>query len=202
MVRGAFILFEGVDRSGKTTQASRLVQHLNATGRPSVSLKCPDRTTATGTLLNSYLRREVELNDVSVHLLFSANRWEMYASLLKYLQDGVNVVMDRYVYSGVAFSACKRGMSLEWCMNADRGLLRPDVVLYLDVPDTRSRPGWGEERYETPEFQARVRDTFARLIRIENVNWYVVDASQTVDDVAVRVRDVVDALVLGDISYI
>ena len=202
MVRGAFILFEGVDRSGKTTQASRLVQHLNATGRKTVSLKCPDRTSATGTILDSYLRREVEMNDVSVHLLFSANRWEMYSSLLNYLRSGVNVVMDRYVYSGVAFSACKPGMNKEWCMNTERGLPRPDVVLYLDVADARSRTGWGEERYETSEFQTRVRTTFDSLIRTEDVNWCVVDGNQSVDDVTSHVRDVVDGLVLGELGYI
>ena len=76
MSRGAFILFEGVDRCGKTTQARRLVERLNASGRAAVFMNFPDRTTAVGKQLNAYLTSAEELDDHAVHLLFSANRWE------------------------------------------------------------------------------------------------------------------------------
>lgn len=69
------------------------------------------------------------------------------------LQVGTNVVCDRYAYSGVAYSAAK-GLSFDWCLAADKGLLKPDLVFYIDVgPDEiAKRSGFGDERYEKVEF--------------------------------------------------
>ena len=74
--RGAFILFEGVDRCGKTTQAKRLVDALVQRGQPTVFFRFPDRETPIGVQIDAYLRNAAELDDHAVHLLFSANRWE------------------------------------------------------------------------------------------------------------------------------
>jgi dTMP kinase len=77
--RGAFILFEGVDRCGKTTQAKRLAEALASAspgGKGSVFMRFPDRETAIGSQINAYLTNSADLDDHAVHLLFSANRWE------------------------------------------------------------------------------------------------------------------------------
>ena len=120
----------------------------------------------------------------SIHLLFSANRWEKRAAMEKALGDGVTLVVDRYSYSGVAFTAAKEvpGLDLEWCKAPERGLLRPDAVLYLDMPvdAAKTRGGFGEERYETSELQERVRTHF-RVLREDW--WTIIDASGTIDDV-------------------
>lgn len=71
--RGAFIVFEGVDRSGKTTQAKLLADRLQAH-----HIRFPDRSTGIGSIIDRYLRKEVELEDHAVHLLYSANRWELW----------------------------------------------------------------------------------------------------------------------------
>jgi hypothetical protein len=74
--RGCFILFEGVDRCGKTTQANRLVETLTQRGQPTVFMRFPDRETTIGAQIDAYLRNAADLDDHAVHLLFSANRWE------------------------------------------------------------------------------------------------------------------------------
>ena len=76
--RGAFIVLEGTDRSGKSTQCARLVTALNAAGVPAELWRFPDRTTSVGQMLDAYLRGtpEGDADDAAVHLLFSANRWE------------------------------------------------------------------------------------------------------------------------------
>ena len=107
MKRGALIVFEGCDRSGKTTQVTRLVERLNAGGKPAVMRRFPDRTTNIGSVINSYLTCAKDLDDHVVHLLFSANRWELEQEIMKTLMSGTNVCIDRYAYSGVAFSAAK-----------------------------------------------------------------------------------------------
>jgi dTMP kinase len=103
--RGLFVLFEGVDRCGKTTQAKLLTEKLNALGEKAIFMRFPDRDTAIGGQLNAYLARAAELDDHAVHLLFAANRWEKKADILSALRAGTHVVMDRYAYSGVAFSS-------------------------------------------------------------------------------------------------
>jgi dTMP kinase len=58
-------------------------------------------------MLDSYLKNDSQLEDHAVHLLFSANRWEAVAGIKKLLDEGTDVVCDRYAFSGVAFSAAK-----------------------------------------------------------------------------------------------
>ena len=127
--RGAFIVFEGCDRSGKSTQCQRLVKHLNTSVESSAKLmRFPDRSTQVGKLIDSYLRNKEQMDDRVIHLLFSTNRWEMAADLKKALEAGQHVIVDRYAFSGVAFSASKDNMSLEWCRQPDRELPRPGIT--------------------------------------------------------------------------
>lgn len=107
--RGAFVLLEGVDRCGKTTQCKSLVDRLISAGIAATLMRFPDRTTSTGIIINDYLTQSTTnaLDDHAIHLLFSANRWESAATIVDHLRNGTTVVCDRYVYSGVAFSASK-----------------------------------------------------------------------------------------------
>ena len=68
-------------------------------------MRFPDRETDIGRLISAYLEKASEIDDSAVHLLFSANRWEKRQAIQDALSRGHNVVMDRYAYSGVAFSA-------------------------------------------------------------------------------------------------
>lgn len=133
--RGAFIVFEGVDRCGKTTQVALLVKHLMSLGLAAVAMRFPDRTTMVGDLINQYLQSKSELDDRAIHLLFSANRWEAAPQLEKTLQEGTTVICDRYAYSGVAFSSAKPSLEdqLSWCQACDVGLPAPDAVIFLDL---------------------------------------------------------------------
>ncbi|KAG5461819.1 MAG: thymidylate kinase-domain-containing protein [Olpidium bornovanus] len=91
-------------------------------------------------------------------------------SMSESLKKGVTLVVDRYAFSGVAFSAAK-GLDVEWCKAPDRGLLTPDLVFYLDLntSDAVSRGGFGNERYETFAFQEAVRKVF-HLLRTDEWN--------------------------------
>lgn len=160
MKRGAFFVLEGVDRCGKTTQCSLLLKHLVHTlSLSAVAYRFPDRTTPIGQMINSYLLNKSEMDDHSIHLLFSANRWEASNSLVKHLTEGTSVVCDRYAYSGVAFSAAKvkcntarrvndpilQGesstlqeeeeplLNFDWCQSSDVGLPAPDAIIFLDL---------------------------------------------------------------------
>lgn len=175
MSRGVFVVLEGVDRCGKSTQAQMLV----AQNEKAVLMRFPNRQTATGKVIDDYLNKRIELNDRAVHLLYAANRWEASDSIVKALDQGQMVVADRYSFSGVAFS-CAKGLDYEWCWAPERGLPAPDVVVYLDLPadEAKQRSGYGEERYEVAEFQAKVRSVFKSL----SSQWKILRADRSKED--------------------
>jgi dTMP kinase len=166
---GKFILFEGADRSGKTTQCGKLVQVLrNIFPDESFELwRFPDRTTPTGKLIDAYLRKEVEMDDRAVHLLFSANRWELAKKMQDTLESGTHIICDRYIYSGWVYTLAKQvpEITREWIKQCDNGLRAPDLAIFLDIDAEvlASRGGFGEERYETKERQEKVIQEFRRI---------------------------------------
>uniref|UniRef100_A0A4W5LIV3 dTMP kinase n=1 Tax=Hucho hucho TaxID=62062 RepID=A0A4W5LIV3_9TELE len=103
--RGALIVLEGVDKAGKTTQCNKLVQALQDSGRHAEMMRFPERSTKIGQLINSYLENKSNLEDHTVHLLFSANRWELVPLMKEKLEQGISLVVDRYAFSGVAFTS-------------------------------------------------------------------------------------------------
>lgn len=201
--RGYLIVFEGPDRCGKTTQTARFVEHLRSRG---VSVaegspwRFPDRTTPTGKMIDSYLQSDDVLDDRAVHLLFCANRWEKASALRAALAAGQTVVLDRYAYSGIAYSAAK-GLDARWCRQADTGLPRPDVVLYLDLPVevARTRPGFGAEKFEKAEFQQRVGQQFKELFGALPY-FKIVNANQSMDMVFQTIVDTANAALPSDPS--
>ncbi|KAI7842281.1 hypothetical protein COHA_003922 [Chlorella ohadii] len=194
--RGAFIVFEGADRAGKSTQCQMLVEHLQAAGVAAELWRFPDRTTAIGKMINSYLTSQAEIDDAAVHLLFSANRWEKREELLRKLRAGTTLVVDRYAYSGVAFTAAKGapGLDRAWCMAPDAGLPAPDAIFFLNltVEQAAARGGYGEERYEKADFQRKVLEQFQGM---RDSSWRVIDASQSIEDIQQQLREQAGAVV-------
>lgn len=162
--RGLLVVVEGLDRAGKDTLISHLVTMLEQVGESVMVQAFPDRSTESGIILDQFLRRETDLSDWECHNLYATNRRELEAMLYKTLQEGTTVICSRYAYSGVAYTAAK-GYDIRKCMEADKGLLRPDLVVFLDVDaDTVAvRNNFGRERYETREFQIKVYRAFQTL---------------------------------------
>lgn len=92
--RGAFILFEGIDRCGKSTQAARLTELLQGAGQAEF-IRFPNRTSTIGQMINAYLQSATNMNDQTIHLLFSANRWEAAQDIEAKLAQGITLVCDR-----------------------------------------------------------------------------------------------------------
>lgn len=178
-MRGALIVLEGCDRSGKTTQSSKLVEALNNMNIPAKKISFPDRSTPIGSIINDYLSRKIELPDRSVHLLFTANRWELEPEIRKQIESGVTLIVDRYSYSGVVFTNAKQCIDFEWCCGPENGLPKPDLVLFLKLPisDMIKRSGFGDERYENVEFQNMVDKNYEKF---KNENFIQVDATQDI----------------------
>lgn len=111
------------------------------------------------------------------------------------------MVIDRYYYSGVVYSAAKdkADLSLKWARDPEIGLPRPDVCVFLDIaPEAAARRGgFGSEKYETSAMQKRVRELFYELMDTsDGLDIRVVDAGRSIEevekDIMERVKDVME----------
>lgn len=148
-----------------------------------------DRTTAIGKIIDSYLRGETQLDDHAIHLLFSANRWELASQIREHISNGISVVIDRYSYSGAVYSAAKNNenLSLDWAWQPEIGLPRPDVWFFLSISpeEAEKRGGYGLERYENVSLQLRVGELFKSLKAMEdNAEMCIIDAGRSKKEVA------------------
>lgn len=195
--RGSFIVLEGCDRAGKTTQCHSVVKALRADLHDAVYMNFPNRSTESGKLIDAYLRKKSDFSDQGIHLLFTLNRWEAMAEMEKKLAAGTTLIVDRYSYSGVAFSAAK-GLSLDWCKAPETGLLRPDAVLYLDLNEEaqKKRGGFGDERYEVPEMQKRVQQKFLALK--DDRYWRVIDADKDPAELTQELRKIAEEVIKSE----
>ncbi|KAG6801926.1 thymidylate kinase isoform X1 [Apis mellifera caucasica] len=173
--RGALIVLEGCDRAGKSTQAKMLITALNNLNIPVELHSFPNRTTTIGEIINNFLTKKTELPPETIHLLFSANRWECKDEILKTLYKGTTLIIDRYAASGAAYTAATTGKNLNWCREPDSGLPSPDLVIYLSISKKSQslRSNWGDERFENVEFQELVASNYEKLI---DKTWYVINA--------------------------
>ncbi|KAK6891297.1 Thymidylate kinase [Candida tropicalis] len=222
MPRGQLILIEGLDRSGKSTQASILASKFTS----SQLIKFPDRSTPIGKLINEYLtNKSFSLNDQSAHLLFSANRWELNQQIQELLNKGYFVILDRYIYSGISYTLAKNEINdesissgknskqlgdVDWLLAPDKGLPKPDLTLFLtlDLEEISKRKGWGDERYELQQFQAKVKDCFLQVLDTKDPSICIVDVGEkNIDQVSKQLWDIIESknkhlLIDEPISYI
>ncbi|BDD58735.1 hypothetical protein MAP00_003991 [Monascus purpureus] len=198
--RGALIVVEGLDRAGKSSQCAILRDSLQQSGHAVKYIRFPDRTTPIGKLIDGYLRGQSQLDDHSIHLLFSANRWEIATSIEEDISRGVSLIVDRYSYSGAVYSAAKANpsLSLQWAWQPEVGLPRPDICIFLNISPEQAakRGGFGVERYENSTMQNRVREIFQSVFDLqESGDVRIIDAGRSIDEVSQDIlRNVLDRI--------
>ena len=188
-MRGLLIAFEGLDRTGKSTQIVNLHKFLTQTlQKKSEILKFPQRDSDVGKLIDLYLKKKTVLGDELVHLLFSANRWEFKDYILDTLKSGTSVILDRYAYSGVAYSTAK-GLDFNWCFAPDIGLPAPDLVFYFEVESAdllAVRPDFGVEIYEKTDFQNSVLKVYKN--KLVEKDWVRLNPLQSIEEITGQVE--------------
>jgi len=172
-MRGLLIAVEGCDKSGKTTVINTLSNSL-LKKYPLKILNFPNRTTLSGILINQHLMAKDVLNPQYLQLLFAANRWEQFNVMKTILLEGKHIILDRYIHSGICYSLAN-GLDLDWCININKGLIKPDIVIFIDTLPTQDKFK-KDEIFENIEFQIKVYKYF---IKLRDSTWYSIDSTDT-----------------------
>lgn len=188
---GRLIAFEGLDQSGKQTQAESLRDHLAGRGRDCRLLSFPDYQTPIGTELSKALHGEREYAPDVMQLLYVTNRYERRGDMERLLVSGAVLLCDRYVASSVAYGEAQ-GLDAGWLASIQRFLPKPDLTILLDIaPATAARrKSSGRDRYERDlGLLSRVRESYRAQAAAGG--WLVLDGERPREAVAV---DVVSAI--------
>jgi len=184
---GLIIAFEGLDQSGKQTQAELLRDRLREDGHKSRLVSFPDYATSIGEELARALAGEREYGADVMQLLYIANRYERKADLQRWLDGGLILVSDRYTASSIAYGEAF-GLDASWLIDIQKFLPAAALTIFLDInPETAvQRKAVGRDRYESDlAMQRRVRDSYQR--QAAEQHWVVLDGERPRDAIAIDV---------------
>ena len=194
------VVFEGIDLSGKETQAKLLKSKLEVMNRNVKLIDFPHYDSLIGAMIRNYLHNNVDFDLRALALLFAADRYAQSNRIESWLSQDVDVIFDRYYFSNVAYQGIS--LPIDWLVSLDSLLPKPDFVIYIDIlPEESFRRNRGvKDRNESKlDFLARVRSNYLKILsgdlKIDNVPWYKIDGMQPIDDVFNDVWDVVSKYV-------
>jgi dTMP kinase len=164
------IAIEGPDCAGKTT----LCKHLCADNPDYVYVKLPNRSTATGQLIDQFLKGTLTFspnpkhNERAAQLLFAANNMEQCQYLWDLLEQGKTLVVDRYIPSGIVYHSVAQGSNqAEFILNLNVDMPKPDLIIVLEVDPvvaSKRRADYGTERNDNPEHQRLIGEAFREYL--------------------------------------
>lgn len=184
---GLIIAFEGLDQSGKQTQAEMLRDHLRADGHKSRLVSFPDYATSIGEELARALAGERDYGAEVMQLLYVANRYERKPDLQRWLDGGLILVSDRYTASSIAYGEAF-DLDASWLIDMQKFLPSAALTIFLDInPETAvERKAAGRDRYERDlALQRRVRDSYKR--QAARQEWVILDGERPKDIIAADV---------------
>jgi dTMP kinase len=186
-VPGHLIAFEGLDQSGKQTQAELLRDWLKQEGRKARLVSFPDYATSIGEEIARALQGEREYEADVMQLLYIANRYERKSDLLRWLEGGLMLVSDRYTASSIAYGEAL-GLDARWLLDLQKFLPPAWLTIFLDIaPETAiQRKAVDRDRYERDlAMQIRVRESYHRQAADEH--WVVLDGERPREIIAADV---------------
>lgn len=182
MNRGLLIVLEGIDQCGKTTISKLLKNKLLSLNLKTIIQTFPDKSTLIGNVINSYLQGNTKLSPQESHLLYSINRHEKKNFMEKKLYNNYNIICDRYIFSGIAYSLAN-GLDYNFCLNTEQYLIKPDLTFYFDISiseTNKRRKSLKTDIYETSNFQSKVKEAYSK---IKNKDWIIINAEQTPEEI-------------------
>lgn len=190
--KGKIIVFEGIDKAGKTTQAKLLEKRL---GSKCVRIDFPDYSTPVGKEIKQFLAGKRNYPDEVKMMLLSANRWEKKVQIEKIISKGTTVIMNRYYQSNLVYGISK-GLKLDWLLSLDNGMPNADIVIVIDIkPKTLvSRSKNVVDTFEKDlELIRRVKKNYRILGK--KFKWRIVEGETSIDEVHDQVLRIVKKFV-------
>jgi dTMP kinase len=181
---GSLIAFEGIDQSGKETQARLLGERLTREGRRVLAVSFPDYTTPIGQELHKALHGERDYGPDVVQMLMIANRYEWKPAIAAALDGGSVVLADRYLASSIAYGEAQ-GLDPAWLGEAQKYLPQPALTVMIDIAPATAveRKRTNRDRFESDlALLERVRGSYRRQARA--AGWATVDGERPVPEVA------------------
>ena len=191
MRKGMLICIEGIDASGKTTQAKLLVKNLNERGYDAVYTSEPTKGFFGQILRQKILYGNERVPAVVEALLFALDRLEHVEKEIKpALEKEKIVVSDRYLYSSIAYQGAA-GLDPAWIEEINRWAIKPDLAIYLDVPAEVVIKRLKRKRsvMETLENQRRVRKVYLRLVKEGML--LLVDGNRPIEEIEREILEIV-----------
>ena len=193
-LRGLLVAFEGLDQSGKQTQAELLRDRVVEAGRLVRLLSFPAYDTAIGTEIGRSLQGDRDYGPDVMQLLYVANRYEWKPQIEFELNRGTVLVCDRYLASSIAYGEAQ-GLDPVWLTEIQKYLPQPDITVLLDIePDvSASRKTAERDKYERDlALLGRVRSSYRRQSAAAR-GWTTLDAGRDREAVSADVWKVVAA---------
>ena len=200
-MRGLFVTFEGIDRSGKTTQARLLTEAL---GDEALGVREPGGTPAAERIRDLLKDAAVPLGSEAEALLFAAARAEIVGNVIRpALAEGRVVISDRFLDSSLAYQGGARGLGVEEVERINRfatGGLVPDVTFLLEIQPAAAAARAGEsDRFEDEgaSLQQAVLEAYERLVAGDPGRWRRIDATRAPEEIHAEVLAEVEAARTG-----
>jgi dTMP kinase len=187
MTRGLLIAFEGLDQSGKQTQAERLQAAIEARGDRCRLLAFPAYETAIGEEIHRALHGQRDYPADVMQLLYVSNRYEHKPQIERWLAEGTTIVCDRYVASSIAYGEA-HGLDPQWLAEIQRYLPAADLTILLDIDPDRAaaRKAANRDKYERDlVLLSRVRESYRR--QAAQPGWTSLDAARPKEAIATDV---------------
>ena len=187
-----FIVFEGLDGSGKSTQQQLLNDKLQSDKIPSISFREPG-STVIGEKIVKILQSDQKLSPLSELLLFYVSRSAIIEEKIKPALANYDVVIcDRYFYSSVAYQGYGRGMNIGFINQINDEVVKniiPDLIFYMDISweEKKKRKGINiNDRFEKEDrvFHNKVRSGYKSMAKKDSDKWKIIDAEENIENIS------------------
>jgi len=187
-----FIVFEGLDGSGKSTQQQLLNDKLQSDKISSISFREPG-STVIGEKIVKILQSDQKLSPLSELLLFYVSRSAIIEEKIKPALENYDVVIcDRYFYSSVAYQGYGRGMNIDFINQINDEVVKniiPDLIFYMDInwEEKKKRKGINiKDRFEKEDrvFHNKVRSGYKSMAKKDSDKWKIIDAEENVENIS------------------
>ena len=194
-----FIVFEGLDGSGKSTQQQLLNDKLQSDKISSISFREPG-STVIGEKIVKILQSDQKLSPLSELLLFYVSRSAIIEEKIKPALENYDVVIcDRYFYSSVAYQGYGREMNIDFINQINDEVVKniiPDLIFYMDInwEEKKKRKGINiNDRFEKEDrvFHNKVRSGYKSMAKKDSDKWKIIDAEENIENISTFIYETV-----------